>query len=189
MSGACSSAAVRSSSARLGCPAARNAIAINALDVAQELAAAAAAAQPSSGEWSRDLARIADRRGDRHQALTARARVANLGDATDEDFAALADTAEQLHDPQAALQAWSRIAPERRDANPAWSRGAISALVDTTGAGDLFAAGFLFGLARGFTHADCAVLGTIAASEVIGHIGPRPAASLADLARDAGFPI
>jgi sugar/nucleoside kinase (ribokinase family) len=78
------------------------------------------------------------------------------------------------------------VAPEGIEKVPATP---ISALVDTTGAGDLFAAGFLFGLARGFTHADCAVLGTIAASEVIGHIGPRPAASLADLARDAGFPI
>ena len=59
--------------------------------------------------------------------------------------------------------------------------------VDTTGAGDLFAAGFLFGIARKMPLADCARLGAIAAGEVIGHIGPRPAASLLELARQAGF--
>jgi sugar/nucleoside kinase (ribokinase family) len=63
------------------------------------------------------------------------------------------------------------------------------ALVDLTGAGDLFAAGFLFGLARGMALADAARLGTIAAAEVIGHIGPRPAASLRVLAAQAGYAL
>ncbi len=65
----------------------------------------------------------------------------------------------------------------------------VDAVVDTTGAGDLFAAGFLFGVARNMEHTDAARLGTIAAAEVIGHVGPRPATSLRDLARQAGFTI
>jgi sugar/nucleoside kinase (ribokinase family) len=63
------------------------------------------------------------------------------------------------------------------------------ALVDLTGAGDLFAAGFLFGLARRLPLVDAARLGTIAAAEVIGHIGPRPAASLRQLAAQAGYAL
>lgn len=65
----------------------------------------------------------------------------------------------------------------------------VEAVVDTTGAGDLYAAGFLFGLARGFDHRTCAELGGLAAAEIISHLGARPEASLADLARQNGFPI
>jgi sugar/nucleoside kinase (ribokinase family) len=65
----------------------------------------------------------------------------------------------------------------------------VETVVDTTGAGDLFAAGFLFGFARGLGHAESARLGALAAAEVIGHIGPRPATSLVELARQAGFRI
>ena len=54
-------------------------------------------------------------------------------------------------------------------------------LVDTTGAGDLYAAGFLFGLTTGRTLADCGRLGSMAASAVIGHMGPRPGMSLAQM--------
>ena len=63
----------------------------------------------------------------------------------------------------------------------------VPTVVDSTGAGDLFAAGFLFGLARGQDAADCARLGTLAAAEIIGHVGARPVADLAALARDAGL--
>lgn len=63
----------------------------------------------------------------------------------------------------------------------------IENLVDTTGAGDLFAAGFLFGLTNGYALEDCARLGCMAASEVIQHIGPRPHTSLKDMATQAGF--
>ena len=49
----------------------------------------------------------------------------------------------------------------------------IENLVDTTGAGDLFAAGFLFGLSRGFGHENAGRLGALAAAEVIQHIGAR----------------
>ena len=58
----------------------------------------------------------------------------------------------------------------------------IAGIVDTTGAGDLFAAGFLYGLSRNFAHAECARLGSIAASEIIQHIGARPEANLSELA-------
>jgi sugar/nucleoside kinase (ribokinase family) len=65
----------------------------------------------------------------------------------------------------------------------------IDKLVDTTGAGDLFAAGFLFGLARGASHEDCGRLGALAAAEVIQHIGARPQVSLKDLATKQGLPV
>ena len=58
----------------------------------------------------------------------------------------------------------------------------VDTLVDTTGAGDLYAAGFLFGLSRGLDLATCGRLGSLAAAEVISHVGARPATPLADLA-------
>jgi sugar/nucleoside kinase (ribokinase family) len=63
----------------------------------------------------------------------------------------------------------------------------VEAVVDTTGAGDLFASGFLLGLARGLPLGDCGRLGALAAAEVISHLGARPQVSLADLARTAGI--
>lgn len=54
-------------------------------------------------------------------------------------------------------------------------------VVDTTGAGDLYAAGFLFGFTHDRSLADCGKLGSIAASAVLGHTGARPGASLAQL--------
>jgi sugar/nucleoside kinase (ribokinase family) len=65
----------------------------------------------------------------------------------------------------------------------------IDKLVDTTGAGDLFAAGFLLGHVRGFSHEEAARLGAIAAAEVIQHIGARPEARLKDLAQEHGITI
>ena len=55
--------------------------------------------------------------------------------------------------------------------------------VDATGAGDQFAAGFLYGLATGRDLETCARIGTICAREVIGHIGPRPEANLLEILR------
>jgi sugar/nucleoside kinase (ribokinase family) len=55
-------------------------------------------------------------------------------------------------------------------------------VVDTTGAGDLYAAGFLFGLTRGHDLPTCGRLGALAAAEVISHLGARPQMSLAELA-------
>ena len=56
-------------------------------------------------------------------------------------------------------------------------------VVDTTGAGDLFAAGFLFAHTRGDDLASCAHIGSIAAAEVISHVGPRPLVELRTLLR------
>jgi len=63
----------------------------------------------------------------------------------------------------------------------------IQKLVDTTGAGDLFAAGFLAGLTKGKDLTDCARLGALAAAEVIQHVGARPQVNLGDLARQHGL--
>ncbi len=63
----------------------------------------------------------------------------------------------------------------------------VERVVDTTGAGDLFAAGFLFGVARGLATEDAARLGTLAAAEIIQHMGARPEISLKALAQENGF--
>jgi sugar/nucleoside kinase (ribokinase family) len=58
----------------------------------------------------------------------------------------------------------------------------VSHVVDTTGAGDLFAAGFLYGLTRNLDVETCGKLGAVAAAEVISHVGARPETVLAGLA-------
>jgi sugar/nucleoside kinase (ribokinase family) len=63
----------------------------------------------------------------------------------------------------------------------------IPKLVDATGAGDLFAAGFLHGLTAGRPLDHCARLGALAAAEVITHLGARPEVKLAEHARSAGL--
>ncbi|MBV8564750.1 MAG: adenosine kinase [Methylobacteriaceae bacterium] len=65
----------------------------------------------------------------------------------------------------------------------------VEHVADTTGAGDLFAAGFLAGLARGADAATCARLGALAAAEVIQHLGARPQVGLAHLAADNGLAL
>ena len=60
-------------------------------------------------------------------------------------------------------------------------------VVDATGAGDQFAAGFLYGLATGRDLGTAARMGVVAAREVIGHVGPRPAADVMALFREAGL--
>jgi sugar/nucleoside kinase (ribokinase family) len=63
----------------------------------------------------------------------------------------------------------------------------VEQVVDATGAGDLFASGFLLGLARGQTLEASLKTGCLAASEVITHIGARPQIDLADLTRQHGL--
>jgi adenosine kinase len=63
----------------------------------------------------------------------------------------------------------------------------IDRLVDTTGAGDLFAAGFLAGMARGADYYTCGRLGALAAAEIIQHLGARPLTGLAALATERGI--
>jgi len=63
----------------------------------------------------------------------------------------------------------------------------VQEVVDVTGAGDLYAAGFLYGLTRGASLAECGRLGSLAAAEVIGHIGARPETPLRKLAKENGL--
>jgi sugar/nucleoside kinase (ribokinase family) len=63
----------------------------------------------------------------------------------------------------------------------------VSKVVDVTGAGDLFAAGFLYGLTHGLKLAHCAQLGALAAAEVISHIGARPEVNLKAHAKAVGL--
>ena len=63
----------------------------------------------------------------------------------------------------------------------------VERIVDTTGAGDLFAAGFLFGLTSGRDVRDCLRLGALAAAEIISHVGARPDVSLKVLAGNEGL--
>ncbi|MDQ8027260.1 MAG: adenosine kinase [Brevundimonas sp.] len=63
----------------------------------------------------------------------------------------------------------------------------VDKVIDTTGAGDQYAAGLLLGLARGLSLEDAGKLGSLAASEVIAHWGPRPSVSLKTLAEEAGL--
>jgi sugar/nucleoside kinase (ribokinase family) len=59
--------------------------------------------------------------------------------------------------------------------------------VDATGAGDQFAAGFLFGLATGRDLETCAKIGNICAAEVISHIGPRPEKDMREVLKSEGL--
>ncbi|PIT03438.1 carbohydrate kinase [Bradyrhizobium nitroreducens] len=63
----------------------------------------------------------------------------------------------------------------------------VDKVVDTTGAGDLFAAGFLYGLSRNLAYKQCGELGALAAAEIIQHIGARPLVSLKELAGQRGL--
>lgn len=95
------------------------------------------------------------------------------------------------------MKAWGKLAVITRSAQGcvviqggerhAVPAHAVAEVVDTTGAGDLFAAGFLYGLTHGKDLADCGKLGGLAAAEVISHYGARPEKSLKQLAGTAGL--
>jgi sugar/nucleoside kinase (ribokinase family) len=104
---------------------------------------------------------------------------------------------EEFEDVIAAAKKWGGIAAVTRSAKgcvvieegivhtiPA---APVARVIDTTGAGDQFAAGFLYALTHGKGVADCARLGAIAAAEVISHYGARPETSLKNLAASAGL--
>jgi sugar/nucleoside kinase (ribokinase family) len=78
------------------------------------------------------------------------------------------------------------VTREETDVVPA---NPVERVVDATGAGDLFAAGFLVGLSRGVDYRTAARLGALSAAEVIQHLGARPETSLKDLARENGFEL
>ena len=63
----------------------------------------------------------------------------------------------------------------------------VAKVVDTTGAGDLYAAGFLFGLTHGRDLVTCGKLGALCAAEIISHFGARPETSLKELAHRQGL--
>ncbi len=62
----------------------------------------------------------------------------------------------------------------------------VEHVIDTTGAGDLYAAGFLYGLTRGMALPICGAIGSLCAAEIISHIGARPETALDELVRAAG---
>jgi sugar/nucleoside kinase (ribokinase family) len=62
----------------------------------------------------------------------------------------------------------------------------VARVVDTTGAGDLYASGFLYGLTRALPLAACGDIGSLCAAEIIGHVGARPEIALSQLIAQAG---
>jgi len=63
----------------------------------------------------------------------------------------------------------------------------VARVVDTTGAGDLYAGGFLYGLTHGLPLPTCGKIGSLCAAEIISHVGARPEAALSRLAAEAGL--
>lgn len=135
---------------------------------------------------------------DRHKAAF-RDLVANHIDilfANEAEILALYDVA-SFDEALAAAQAdCAMVALTRSEKGSVLARGGevvavpadpVDAVVDTTGAGDLYAAGVLFGLATGRTLEDCGRLGSLAAAEVISHYGARPETSLKALAAARGL--
>jgi len=125
-----------------------------------------------------------------------RSRTVDLIFANDTELHSLYQTSD-FNTAVAALRADIDVAVVTRSANGCLIVGGdgaeavpafpVERVVDTTGAGDLFAAGFLYGLARGADDRTCGRLGALAAAEVIQHLGARPEASLRDLARENGL--
>lgn len=101
---------------------------------------------------------------------------------------ALAACAERKHVTFALTRAGLGSVVIRGDEVHAVPAVPVAEVVDTTGAGDLYAAGFLRGYTRDCGLADCARLGALAASEVITHMGARPEQALADMVATLGLP-
>ena len=111
-----------------------------------------------------------------------------------EDEAKALFEAEDFADVVKAAQKWGGIAALTRSAKGCVvvedgvvheiAAAPVARVVDTTGAGDQFAAGFLYGLTHGKGLADCGRLGALAAAEVISHYGARPETSLEGIGRE-----
>jgi sugar/nucleoside kinase (ribokinase family) len=114
-----------------------------------------------------------------------------------EDEAKALFEVENFDDVFQSLHAWNGIAAmTRSEKGCVVARGKdvhvidavpVAKVVDTTGAGDQYAAGFLYGLTHSKGLADCGRLGSLAAAEVISHYGARPETSLKALASKAGL--
>jgi sugar/nucleoside kinase (ribokinase family) len=63
----------------------------------------------------------------------------------------------------------------------------VARVVDSTGAGDLYAGGFLYGLTRGLPLPICGSVGSLCAAEIISHVGARPERRLSELVAEAGL--
>jgi sugar/nucleoside kinase (ribokinase family) len=132
---------------------------------------------------------VIDRHGDDFRALIASGQIDILF-ANEHELAALTDEAD-FEAGLAALAGQVPVLVVTRSENGAVAlagreRAMVAAepvakVVDTTGAGDLFAAGFLFGHVRGKSLKQCLHLGAICAAEVISHFGARPEADLREL--------
>ena len=105
---------------------------------------------------------------------------------TDDLGAALDRTAEMAGTVAVTRGALGSVAVQGSESAMVPAAG-IPAVVDVTGAGDLYAAGFLWGLCRDVPLARCAELGSLAAAEVISHVGARPTMPLSQLAAAAGL--
>jgi len=116
--------------------------------------------------------------------------------ANEDEAKALFET-ESFDEVMEKLKAWGGIAAVTRSAKGCVvikggevhtvAAAPVAKVVDTTGAGDQFAAGFLFGMTHGKSLADCGRLGSMAAAEVISHYGARPEISLKELAQKMGL--
>ena len=104
---------------------------------------------------------------------------------TDDLDAALARAGEDVD--IAAITVGAKGAIVVTGANTVRVPTAATKVVDGTGAGDLFAAGFLAGLVEGEDMATCAAMGCVAAGEIIGHIGARPEADLKAMMAERGL--
>lgn len=104
-----------------------------------------------------------------------------------EDFAAAAEAARK-HVAIAALTcgAAGSVILSRSDTHQI-AAVPVGRVVDTTGAGDLYAAGVLFGLTSGRPLPMCGAIGSLCAAEIISHVGARPAVSLATLLAQSGL--
>jgi sugar/nucleoside kinase (ribokinase family) len=156
---------------------------------AMRKAIAAARAAGTQVAFTLSDAFVIARHGDDFRALIADGLIDILF-ANEHELAALTGQAD-FHDGMAALANVPTLVVTRGELGAHARHGAdeahvpaepIAKVVDTTGAGDLFAAGFLYGYTRGQGLAECAGLGAIAAAEVISHVGPRPLVELRTLA-------